>query len=61
MRVEIAFEHAPTAVHDFIKGLRQKGMLVPLPRSYQEVRADDAWACDRSIDWATAVISLVKI
>jgi predicted RNase H-like HicB family nuclease len=34
---------------------------VPSPRPYEEVRADDAWARERGIDWSTAVISLVNI
>ena len=31
------------------------------PRSYEDVRADYAWARERGVDWSTAVISMVRI
>ena len=34
---------------------------IPAPRSYEDVRADDAWAQGRGVDWSTAVVSLVAV
>jgi predicted RNase H-like HicB family nuclease len=34
---------------------------IPAPRSYEDVRADDAWATERGIDWSTAVVSFIRI
>lgn len=40
---------------------RESGDTTPAPRSYEEIRGDDAWALDRGVDWSTAVISLVQV
>jgi predicted RNase H-like HicB family nuclease len=61
VRVEMAIDHAISAVRELINHLNRTGMAVPSPRSYEEVRSDDAWARERGIDWSTAVISLVDI
>ena len=59
--VEIAIGNARRAVGDLVVQLHHKGMIVPRPRSYAELRPDNKWAAERGIDWSTAVISLVPI
>lgn len=41
--------------------LRDKGMTMPAARSQEQLRADDSWAADHRVDWATAMISTVPI
>lgn len=60
-RVETTTDISMRAVAEMIDGMHRGGTPVPLPRSYEEVRVDDAWAAERSIDWSTAVISLVRV
>ena len=63
--------HGPT-VHDaittasgaasrWLTATRQIGDPMPAPRSYEDIRADDAWALDRGIDWSTTIASLVPV
>ncbi len=59
--VEIAIANASRAATNLIAELHSKSMSVPAPRSFEDVRADDAWAAERSVDWTTAVVSLVPI
>jgi predicted RNase H-like HicB family nuclease len=59
--VEIAIANASRAATTLIAELNSKSMSVPAPRSFEDVRADDAWAAERSVDWTTAVVSLVPI
>ena len=60
-RVEIAVANASRVAINLVAELHSKRMSVPAPRSLEDVRADTAWATERSVDWATAVISLVPI
>ena len=39
----------------------ERGDEIPVPKSYRDVRAYEAWARERGIDWSTAVISLVPV
>jgi len=60
--VEIAIANASRAATNLIEELQHsKGLSVPTPRPFEDVRADDAWAAERSVDWTTAVVSLVPI
>ena len=45
----------------WLAATRKSGDLTPAPRSYEDIRADNAWALDRGIDWSTAVVSLVQV
>jgi hypothetical protein len=56
-RVELTIEQASREVTARLVN----GSAMPLPRSYEVVRSDDAWAGERGIDWSKAVISLVQI
>jgi predicted RNase H-like HicB family nuclease len=60
-RVESTIDTSMRAVAEMIDNMHREGAIIPQPRSYEEVRADDAWAVDRGIDWSTAVISLVRV
>lgn len=59
--VNEAIESAAHEVRRQIDQIRSSKKTIPSPRSYEEVRANDLWAQERGIDWATAVISLVNI
>jgi predicted RNase H-like HicB family nuclease len=59
--VNAAIEHAAHEVRLRVDQLRASRSPVPTPRSYEEVRVDDRWARERSIEWSTAVISFVNI
>jgi predicted RNase H-like HicB family nuclease len=58
--VEIAIDHASRAVTAMIGKLPLSGGLPP-PRSFEEIRTDETWAAELSIDWAFAVVSLVQL
>jgi predicted RNase H-like HicB family nuclease len=60
-RVESAIDTSMKAVAEMIDNMHREGAIIPLPRSYEEVRADDAWAANRGVNWSTAVISLVRV
>jgi predicted RNase H-like HicB family nuclease len=60
-RVNAAIEGAAHEVHLRVDQLKSSRKPIPTPRSYEEVRADDAWARARGIDWSTAVINLVRV
>jgi len=45
----------------WLAATRKSGDPTPAPRSYEDIRADEAWALDRGIDWSTAVVSLVQV
>lgn len=59
--VNEAIENAAHEVRLRVDQLRSSKKLIPSPRSYEEVRADNRWAQERGIEWSTAVISLVGI
>jgi hypothetical protein len=44
-----------------LSATRKSGSPVPAPRSYEDIRADEAWALDRGIDWSTSVVSLLQV
>lgn len=45
----------------WLSATRNSGDPIPPPRSYEDIRADEAWALDRGIDWSTSVVSLVLV
>ena len=57
-------QEAITSAADFVTvwlaAARNIGHPIPAPRSYEDIRADRAWALDHDIDWSTSVVSLVQ-
>lgn len=41
--------------------MRKSGGRPPLPRPLEDVRADQAWANDRKLDWSRAVVTMVEV
>jgi len=59
--VELTVEQARRVATQQIASLSERGAAVPAPRTLEEIRADVEWAKERSINWATAVISMVAV
>jgi predicted RNase H-like HicB family nuclease len=58
--IELAIAQASRVASKLVARLLLDGG-APAPRTLEEVRADEAWAAERSIDWTTALISLVHV
>jgi predicted RNase H-like HicB family nuclease len=58
--VEIAIARASDAASELVGRMLLNGG-APTPRTLEEIRADEAWAAERSIDWTTALISVVHV
>lgn len=58
--IEVAVARASDAASELVGKLLLDGGL-PTPRTLEEIRADEAWAAERSIDWTKALISIVKV
>ncbi len=56
-RMDVAIENSCREVVSRLERVHD----APTPRSQEDVCADHAWARKRSIDWSTAVVSLVPI
>jgi predicted RNase H-like HicB family nuclease len=56
-----AITTAADAATAWLGASREQGEDIPAPRSYEDIRGDDAWARDRGVDWSTAVISLIQV
>jgi predicted RNase H-like HicB family nuclease len=59
--VHEAITAASGVASTWLAATRASGGAVPAPRSYEDIRSDNAWALDRGIDWSTAVVSLVQV
>ena len=42
-------------------GTEAERLVTPTPRTLEEIRADAAWAAERSIDWTKALVSVVHV
>ena len=60
-RVEMVVERARRAASERVASLSEQAADLPAPRTLEEIKADEEWAKERSIDWMTAVISVVAI
>jgi predicted RNase H-like HicB family nuclease len=58
--IEVAIARATQAASELVGGLLLDGG-APTPRTLEEIRADEAWAAERSIDWTKALISVVYV
>ena len=58
--VHEAITTASGVVSSGLAATRENGDQIPAPRSYEDIRADNAWVLDRGID-STAVVTLVQI
>ena len=58
--VEAAILYARSAAWELLGKLQLDGV-APVPRTLEEIRSDEAWAAERSIDWTKALISVVSI
>jgi predicted RNase H-like HicB family nuclease len=58
--IEVAIDRAAQAASDLVGKLLLNGG-APAPRTLEEIRADEAWAAERSIDWTKALISVVHV
>ena len=56
-----AIAMAADAVAGHTASMRDHGDQLPPPRSYDAVRADDAWAAEYGVNWSTAVVSRVRV
>ena len=60
--VEAVIDASIAAAVEHADQLRQQGVSVPAPRSYEDVcYHSNGWGADRGIDWSKAVISWVRI
>jgi HicB-like antitoxin of HicAB toxin-antitoxin system len=55
--IDVAIENSARQVVSRLERAHE----MPVRRSHEEIRADDAWARKRGIDWSTAVVNLVEI
>ena len=58
--VDIAIGQASSAAREQVGKLLLNGSPPP-PRTMEEIRADEAWAAERSIDWTKALICVVPV
>jgi predicted RNase H-like HicB family nuclease len=58
--IEVAIVRACHAASELVGRLLLNGG-APMPRTLEEIRGDEAWAAERSIDWAKALISVVPV
>jgi predicted RNase H-like HicB family nuclease len=60
-RLERAIEKATAAAARKIRELLRERLPVSEPRSFEEIRADTAWATKRSIEWPEVIVSIVGV
>jgi predicted RNase H-like HicB family nuclease len=60
-RVEFAIQKATAAAGSMMQEFRRKGIPVNEPRSFEEIRSDNSWAAERSIQWPEVIVSLVGL
>jgi predicted RNase H-like HicB family nuclease len=60
LSVEDAILQARNAAADLVRKSRLNGG-APVPRTLEEIRADEAWTAERSIDWTKALVSVVTV
>ncbi len=58
--IEIAIARASDAASELVGKLRLNGG-APSPRTLEEIRSDEAWTAECSIDWTKALISVVHV
>ena len=58
--IEVAIARVFRAATELVGRLLLDGG-APTPRTLEEIRADQAWAAERSIDWTKALICLVHV
>jgi len=58
--VDVAVARASNAASELVGKLLLNGS-PPMPRTLEEIRADEAWAAERSINWTKALISVVPV
>jgi predicted RNase H-like HicB family nuclease len=58
--IEVAVARASDAAGELVGRLLLDGG-APTSRTLEEIRADEAWAAERSIDWTKALISMVDV
>jgi len=51
--IDLAVENSTRQVISHLERTHE----MPAPRSHEEIRADDAWARKRDIDWSKAVVN----
>ena len=59
--VHEAIANASNAASAWLTVTLQLGDEIPAPKSYEDLRADEAWARDRGVDRSTALVSLVPV
>jgi predicted RNase H-like HicB family nuclease len=60
--VEVAIDASAAAAAEHARRLREQGVSLPQPQTYQQVREHGAtWAAERGIDWSRAIASVVKL
>ena len=60
--VEAAIDASAAAAAERARSLRDQGVSLPHPQSYEEVRHhSNGWAAERGIDWPRAIASLVRV
>ena len=58
--VEIAIARATDSASELVGRLRLNGG-APVPRTLEEIHADEAWTAEHSIDWRRALVSIVNV
>ena len=58
--IEMAIARASNAASELVGKLLLNGG-APTPRTLEEIRVDEAWAAEQSIDWTKALISVVHV
>lgn len=58
--IEKAIDAAAHSVAGHVAQLRHRKEMIPEPRSLETIRADEAWARDRNIEWSRCVVSMVR-
>lgn len=58
--IEIAIARASHAASELVGNMYLSGGAPPA-RPLEEIRADEAWAAERSINWTMALISVVHV
>jgi hypothetical protein len=60
--VEAAIDAAAAAAAEHARRLRDQGVSLPHPQTYEDVRLySNGWAAERGIEWSHAVLSVVKL